>query len=211
MGAFGEDQDRLSVASLSCSPRLPRRSMELLLNPNNCQSHGEEQQEEEGREQEEVMAAAVERRQVEGARQQEEEDELDEIVMEESQKKQGVGTVDDSEDEDYNHDDDDDNGEEDEDFQPAKRRKLPSVSAKDALEPVRVQDSKPDVRRPRRCTLPTFMQIEMDERQSQTQDPKFADKKRHDPPPPSRNPSATESMLAAEYEERPSMASLNVQ
>ena len=44
----------------------------------------------------------------------------------------------------------------------------------------------------------------MDDRQSQTEDPRFTDNERHDTLPPSRSPSATaESVLAAEYEELP--------
>jgi len=164
----------------------------------------EKQQEEEGEEEGEEMTAVVEGRKVQGERQREEEDVLDEMAIEEPQKGQGVGTVDNSEDEDYSRDTDDEDDDEDEDFRPAKRQKLPSVSAKEALKPAREHNPKLDVGRPRRRTSPTFMQIEMDDRQSQTEDPRFTDNVRQDALPPSRSPSATaESVLAAEYEEWP--------
>lgn len=115
-----------------------------------------------------------------------------------------MGTVDrNSEDEGYSHDTDEERGDESEDFRHAKRRKLPSVSAKDALKPAREHNRKLDVGRPPRClTSPTFVQIEMDDRQFQTEDPRFTDNERPGPLPPSRSPSATaELRLTAEYEE----------
>jgi hypothetical protein len=148
---------------------------------------GEKQQEDE---EEEEMAAAVEVRAV-----QEEKDEPDEQAVEESQEGQGVGNIDNSEDEDYNRDTDDEDEEEDEDFRPAKRRKLPPVSAKEALEAARERNLKLDIGRPCRRTSPTFIQIEMDDRHTQTED--------RDTLPPSRSPSAIAEVLAAEYEEWP--------
>jgi hypothetical protein len=94
--------------------------------------------------------------------------------------------------------------EEDEDLQPAKRRKLPSVSAKETLKLARGHNPKLDVGQPRRRTSPTFIQIEIDARQSQTEDLGFTDNEPHNTLPPSRSPSNTaESVLAAEYEEWP--------
>jgi hypothetical protein len=77
-----------------------------------------------------------------------------------------VGTVDNSEDEDYSRDTDDEGDKEDKDFRPTKRRKLPSVSTKEALKPAREHNPKLDIGRPRRRTSPTFIQIEIDDRQS---------------------------------------------
>lgn len=229
-----EDRDRLSVVSLSCSPRPPRRSIiELSPHLNIRQSQSDiahrrseerrdasrpdthtpdvgkekptqqdakavteeprelqvEEELEEEEEEEEEMTAVVEGRAV-----QEEEDELDEQAVEESQEGQGVGTVDNPEDEDHSRDTDDE--EEEEDFRPAKRRKLPPVSAKEALEPAHEHNPKLDIGRPCRRTSATFIQIEMDDRHVQTED--------RDTLPPSRSPSAAaESGLAAEYEEWP--------
>lgn len=103
-----------------------------------------------------------------------------------------MGTVDNSEDKDCSRDTDDE--EEDEDFRPAKRRKLPPVSAKEVLEPAREHNPKLDIGRPCRRTSSTFIQIELDESHAQTED--------WDTLPPPRSPSATaESVLAAEHEE----------
>jgi hypothetical protein len=226
----------LSVASLSCSPRSPRRSIELSPHLNSRQSQSDiahrrseerrdasqpnthtpdvgkekprqqdaeaiaeeprEQQEQEDEEEEEKMTAAVEGGTVQGEQQQEEEDMLDERTMGELQEGEGVGTIDNSEDEDYRCQTDDEEEEEDEDFRPAKRRKLPHVSAKEVLEPAREHNPKLDIGRPCRRTSPTFIQIEMDDKHAQTED--------RDTVQPSRSPSATaESVLAAEYEEWP--------
>ena len=168
---------------------------------------------------EDDLTAAAEGRKVQGRQQHEAENEPDALVMGEPLGREeddrlviegrlegeGVGDADNSEDEGHRRDTDDvadEEDEEDEDPRPAKRRKLPLVSAKEALKPAREQKPKLDVRRPCRLTSPTFMQLEMDDRQSQIEDPKLADDERHNTSSPSQSPTA-ESVLAAEYEEWP--------
>jgi hypothetical protein len=147
------------------------------------------QREVEGEEAE--MMAVVERRKVQGERQQEGGDELDEMAMEEPQEGGGVGS-------------NDENDEEDEDPRPAKRRKLPAVSPKEALELAREQNPKLNIGPPRHCSSSKYMRIEIEDRQSQTEEPRFTDDERRDTLAPSRSPSTTaESVPAAEYEEWP--------
>jgi hypothetical protein len=109
--------------------------------------------------------------------------------------------VDNPEDEDYGCDTGD---EDDEDLRPTKRRKLPLGRIDKGLEEPRDHGAKLGVRRPRRLTSPSSMQIEIDDVQSQTVHPRFIDNKRHDTLRSSRSPSATaESVPAAEYKEWP--------
>jgi hypothetical protein len=94
--------------------------------------------------------------------------------------------------------------EENKDLQPTKRRKLLSVSAKETLKLARGHNPKLDIGQPRRRTSPTFIQIEINTRQSQTEDLGFTDNELYNTLPPSRSPSnIAESVLAAEYKEWP--------
>ena len=78
------------------------------------------------------------------------------------------------------------------------------MSAKEVLKPTREQNPEFDVGRPRRLTSPPFMQIEMDDRQSQTKHRRFTDNEPYNTLLPFWSHSATaESVLAAEYQEWP--------
>ena len=68
-----------------------------------------------------------------------------------------MDTVDNSKDEDYSRDTNDKGDEEDKDFRPTKQRKLPLVSAKEALKPAREHHLKLDIGRPRRRTSLTLI------------------------------------------------------
>jgi hypothetical protein len=92
-----------------------------------------------------------------------EEDELDELAMEGPREGWGVGDVDNSEDQDSSRDTDDESNREDKDFQSAKRRKLPSLSANEILNPAREHNLKRYIGRPCRLTSPASMQIRTDD------------------------------------------------
>lgn len=105
----------------------------------------------------------VEGIEMQGEQQQhEEEEELDELAMEEPQEEE-EDDVDNPEDEDYGCDTGD---KDDEDLRPTKRRKLPLGCIDKGLEEPRDHSAKLGVRRPRRLTSPSSMQIEIDDVQS---------------------------------------------
>lgn len=161
------------------------------------------------RQQEEEMAGAVEGMEIQGEQQQQdeedglagEEEELDELAMEEPEEGEEEDDMDNPKDEDYSRDTGD---EDDEDLRPAKRQRLSSQRIDEVLEAPREYGAKLGVRRPRRLSSPSSVQVETDDVQSQTQWSTFIDNKQHDTQQPSRNSSATaESVPTAEYQEWP--------
>ena len=121
------------------------------------------------------------------------------MAIEEPEEGEGEDTMDNSEDEDYTHDTDKEDVEVEEDLRPAKRKKLRTASAKEALKLTCEQ-----YLQRRRRSSSKYMQIETEDRQSRTEDLRFAEDKRRNTLAPSRSPSsAAESEPAAEYEEWP--------